>query len=415
MQILNNLDSITTSTLLIDKKYFTYFLLFLIFMLFPPSLALHIYNFEYTIQYPVAFIILLLFLLSRRFTIIKNFMPIFSILLLLNAIFYIKSGFIPLKFLYGSILFLISSSFLAYKPQLGKIILSAHIAIAVILSIITVFQYLLDVWGIYINYFIETDYFRNGFLLLHPLFGVESYSGRYTSFFSEPNRFGFFLLIPFIFMFFKHKQNLFEYLLILLFTFVIILTQSVFTIFSILLSMLLYKLGFSFRLFLLVSLLSIIGIINWDSFLLIISRVDSFNERLFATYETIAILKSYPLGLGAGYDLKSIPGIIIVSPFTAINYWAIATGLPGLALLLLFIFQIFKKIILLINSKFIFYKLFAACFFSYFLPELWLQDMFGYLFLLYLSYLYAIAYRLTIEDASCLNSKFQNQFGLQIC
>ena len=183
----------------VQRKHLLYLILFLFLMLFPPALILHIYSFEQLIQYPISLCLIYLAIKFSKLRILDFNYTYISIFVLLILLFFIKSNFVPIKFIYGLFVITLVPSMFYYQPRMRNYLILSHLLVAILFSSITLIEFFLDVFEYEIQYTILTDYLRNfKFVKLNPLFGIEKYSGRYTSFFTEPNRFAFFLTIPFI-------------------------------------------------------------------------------------------------------------------------------------------------------------------------------------------------------------------------
>ena len=370
-----------------QRKHLLYLIFFLFLMLFPPALILHIYSFEQLIQYPISLGLIYLAIKFSKLRFLEfNFIYIISFSLLV-LLFFVKSNFVPIKFIYGLFVIALVPSMFYYQPKMRNYLILSHLLVAILFSFIILIEFSLDVFGYKIQYTILTDYFRNyKFVKLNPFFGIEKYSGRYTSFFTEPNRFAFFLTIPFVITLLS-KKKIGNYFILFLLGFSIFLTKSLFAAVTIIFAIFLYFFGFKKRILLSALVIITIGYYNLESVLLFFGRTQSFNERIIATIDMITVINKYPLGVGASFDIKKIPGVVQGSTFTAINFWGVTGGYIALFLLAGLFIKILKHLKYLYDSSQEMEKMISIAFVPYLLQQIWLQDMFGYLFLFYFSLL----------------------------
>ena len=264
--------------------------------------------------------------------------------------------------------------------------------ISIIFSIQALFIWIVYFLGFSLSY--ESWYFIGGdrSFDFNLLYGIELDPNyiRSTSYFTESNRFGYFLTPSFFVCLFYSRKNIFYLILLFIIGLAIVSTFSLATLVSVIFGLLIYikKNKKLFRLIpfliILLPVLFFISLIGSDFLLFMFDKAGSIEDRMFGIINRIMLIKAYPFGTPDSV-LATIDLLEGGSSTITLLYWLQIGGIQSIIFFIPLLFFWVKSIITLINSANIYYLCIGCGSLCFFLQQSFYGTYFEYYFLIIMS------------------------------
>ncbi len=357
--------------------------LFLLWLQLYPNITFEYSYLKHLIYYPLVIITpIILFIVgfSAHYKYIKPLLP----LLLLIGLYSLHTfKFVP-SYLYMWLITLFFSGFFSRRPSSINQFLLAYAYLTILLSIHAIFVIFLHSTGMNLSlaYDVEKLNIANnmGFNLFFGVIG--SFDGYYrlTSYFTESNRFAYFLL-PFFFILLFTQDIKYRKSLLCLISLTLLWTMSYFACFATLATTLFLKASKRIILWT-IAFLFFIGclILTLGTDNEMFNKSSSYTDRMSSLHNAIAVFEAFPFGIPRGMELIEVDGVNGEDLFTAPLFYLSYAGIQGLCMLLLFLLIMTNKVRYIIKNGSGLQQGFAMGFFAYSLCQAFLGVFFEFLY-----------------------------------
>ena len=291
----------------------------------------------------------------------------------------------------------------------SKIIYSVNkfaLYLCTFLSVQALLVYLVQIAGFQLNYS-NVGIIKGGNIEFNILYGVKMFEGyfRATSYFTESNRFGYFLTPSLFISFYYTKRNIKYLFSTVVIALAIFITFSVASLISVCLGLLIYfrnNRNILNKLILSVFLTPFIYLIissNIDFFTFMFDKSGSYKMRILGIINKVFVTIEHPFGIPEG-TLVPMAGLLEGGNSTiALLYWAQYGGIQTVLLFIPLIFLWFKSIVRLIKSDNPYFVLFGIGALCFLLQQSFYGTYFEYYFLIIMAITLVLAhYDLAFPD-----------------
>jgi len=338
-----------------------------------------------------------------------------GIILLLIGINYtiINSLFIH-SYVIKAIFFIFVSAVLLKNSKIIYSINKFALYFCTFLSLQALLVYLIQNFSFQLHYENWEIIKANRVVEFNLFYGVKMFEDyfRATSYFTESNRFGYFLTPSLFISIYYAKRNIMYLFSTVVIMLAIIITFSVATLTSVCLGLLIY-----FRknrkihkiLILSIFLMPFIYLIisnNIDFFSFMYDKTASYKWRIFGIINTIFVFIHHPFGVPED-TLVTVSGLIEGGNSTlSLLYWLQYGGIQTLLILIPLLFFWFKSIVRLVKSENTYLFLFGIGGLCFFLQQSFYGTYYEYYFLIIMAMISVFSYSLKIDKKK--NTKYIN-------
>jgi len=368
-------------------------------------MILHVNYFTYMFLKNPLIILTLLFSILYAYRYIKPFIFMGIILLLIG----INYTIINSLFIHSYVLKAIFFTFIcAVFLKDSKIIYSINkfaLYFCTFLSVQALLVYLVQIAGFQLNYENWEIIKANRSVEFNILYGVKMFEGyfRATSYFTESNRFGYFLTPSLFISLYYAKRNIMYLFSTVVIALAIFITFSVASLISVCLGLLIYfrnNRNILKKLILSVFLTPFIYLIfssNIDFFTFMFDKSGSYKLRIVGIINRVFVIIDHPFGIPEG-PLVPMAGLLEGGNSTiALLFWAQYGGIQTVLLFIPLIFLWFKSIVRLVKPDDEYLLLVGIGGLCFFLQQSFYGTYYEYYFLIIMAMISALSYSIKIN------------------
>ena len=273
------------------------------------------------------------------------------------------------------------------------------------LSVQALLVYLVQIAGFQLNYENWEIIKANRSVEFNILYGVKMFEGyfRATSYFTESNRFGYFLTPSLFISLYYAKRNIMYLFSTVVIALAIFITFSVASLISVCLGLLIYfrnNRNILKKLILSVFLTPFIYLIfssNIDFFTFMFDKSGSYKLRIVGIINRVFVIIDHPFGIPEG-PLVPMAGLLEGGDSTiALLFWAQYGGIQTVLLFIPLIFLWFKSIVRLVKPDDEYLLLVGIGGLCFFLQQSFYGTYYEYYFLIIMAMISALSYSIKIN------------------
>lgn len=362
-------------------------------------MILHVNYFTYMFLKNPLIILTLLFSILYAYRYIKPFIFMGIILLLIGINYTIINSLFIHSYVFKAIFFTFICAVLLKNSNIIFSINKFALYFCTFLSVQALFVYLVQIAGFQLNYENWEIIKANRTVEFNILYGVKMFEGyfRATSYFTESNRFGYFLTPSLFISIYYTKRNIMYLFSTVVIAMAIFTTFSVASLISVCLGLLIYfgrNRNLHKILILSIFLTPFIYLIfssNIDFFTFMFDKSASLEDRILGMINKGFVFINNPFGVPEG-TLVPMVGLLEGGNSTnALFYWAQYGGVQAIILLIPLLLLWFKSIVQLINSKNEYLLLIGIGGFCFFLQQSFFGSYFEYYFMILMAIMSVLA------------------------